>query len=160
MVMQEFLRLEPPFLSLSPAVLWKSPFPYYTYRIIFCLSWKATPRSFVVCSYFVVPSFQADLTGAARALKKGNKITRECTKVMTRAATVKRRPVNRFVSFSVCFAFFTIKDLCSSLPHFCQIINPLLHSSEQVARKKSKRQKRAAKKAEEDFLYKVRPTGI
>ena len=99
MVMQEFLRLEPPFLSLSPAVLWKSPFPYYTYRIIFCLSWKATPRSFVVCSYFVVPSFQADLTGAARALKKGNKITRDCTKVMTRAATVKRRPVNRFVSF-------------------------------------------------------------
>lgn len=63
-------------------------------------------------------------------------------------------------SEQVCFAFFTIKDLCSSLPHFCQIINPLLHSSEQVSRKKSKRQKRAAKKAEEDFLYKVRPTGI
>lgn len=39
------------------------------------------------------------------------------------------------------------------------MINLLFHSSEQVARKKSKRQKRAAKKAEEDFLYKVRPTG-
>ena len=148
------------FLSLSPTVLRKSPFPYYTCRIIFSSPSKATARSFVICSYFVVLSFQADLTGAARALKKGNKITRERTKVMTRAATVKRRPVNRFVSFSVCFVFFTIKDLCSSLPHFCQIINPLLHSSEQVARKKSKRQKRAAKKAEEDFLYKVRPTGI
>ena len=87
------------FLSLSPTVLWKSPFPYYTCLIIFSSPSKATPRSFVICSYFVVPSFQADLTGAARVLKKGNKITRERTKVMTRAATVKRRPVNRFVSF-------------------------------------------------------------
>ena len=83
---------------------------------------KAIPWSSVMCRYCVAPSFQADLTGAVRALKKGNKTTRERTRVITKAATVKRRPVNRFVSFSVCFASFAIKGLCS-LPHVCLVIN-------------------------------------
>ena len=109
-----------------------------------------------------VHSFVVDLTGVRRQLEKDNKITRENTRATMKAATVKRKPVYRYVLMLVECVHYIRFALERSLfviifytESFFETKGLPFHPHLQVARKKSKRQKRAAKKAEEDFLYKV-----